>query len=95
MPYIKPEYRMRINTQIDQLVDAICSQLLVGGDRDGTLNYAITRLINRLYPVEKYSDYNAAIGVLECAKAELYRRRVAPFEDDKINYNGDVRPDIY
>ena len=35
-------------------------------------------------------ELNAAIGVLECAKLELYRRVVAMYEDGKIKENGDV-----
>jgi len=31
-----------------------------------------------------------AIGALECAKLELYRRVAAPYEDTKIAENGDV-----
>jgi hypothetical protein len=30
------------------------------------------------------------MGVLESAKLELYRRKIAPYEDDKIAENGDV-----
>ena len=30
------------------------------------------------------------VGVLECAKLELYRRMAAPYEDEKIEDNGDV-----
>ena len=28
--------------------------------------------------------------MLECAKLELYRRVAAPYEDEKIDQNGDV-----
>jgi broad-specificity NMP kinase len=38
----------------------------------------------------KYHKYNAAVGVLECAKLELYRRLVSGYEDTKIIENGDV-----
>lgn len=37
-----------------------------------------------------YQHYNEVIGVLECAKLEMYRRCVAGYEDMKINVNGDV-----
>jgi hypothetical protein len=30
------------------------------------------------------------VGVLECAKQELYRRILIPYEDAKIELNGDV-----
>lgn len=58
----------------------------------GELNYAVTRLVDR-YLSEKglrYQNINEAIGVLECAKLELYRRIAAPYEDKKIQEEGDV-----
>ena len=36
------------------------------------------------------SRINELVGVLECAKIELYRRIAAPYEDDKSRINGDV-----
>jgi hypothetical protein len=57
----------------------------------GTLNYMITKLVHWwLGDNPNYERYNAAIGVLECAKLELYRRKVSPYEDEKIKENGDV-----
>jgi len=54
----------------------------------GDMNYVITKLINQyIGDNPTYSDYNDAIGVLE-----LYRRRVATFEDIKKKQNGDVYP---
>ena len=38
----------------------------------------------------RYTHVNEAVGVLECAKLELYRRVAAPYEDEKIAENGDV-----
>ncbi len=58
-------------------------------DKDGELNYLISSIIHRAYK-SKYKDLNAAIGVLECVKQELYRRVIAPYEDTKILENGDV-----
>jgi hypothetical protein len=37
-----------------------------------------------------YANINEVIGVLECAKLEIYRRVAAPYEDEKIDQNGDV-----
>lgn len=57
----------------------------------GELNYAITRLLVSFFgDIPRYADLNAAIGVLECAKQELYRRVGAPLEDRKLAENGDV-----
>ena len=58
----------------------------------GELNYQITMLCKGY--IEKrgvsYSNMNEVVGVLECAKLELYRRMVSPYEDEKIESNGDV-----
>src|SRR4051794_23099363 len=60
----------------------------------GDLNYAITRIIDAYLARRgmNYANLNEAIGVLECAKLELYRRIVAGYEDRKIAdaENGDV-----
>lgn len=58
----------------------------------GQLNYAITKLMLN-YCTNKACDYstlNAVMGAVESAKLEFYRRRVAPYEDIKIEQNGDV-----
>lgn len=58
----------------------------------GELNFSITHLIDRYLRREGvcYSTLNEVIGALECAKLELYRRIAAPYEDRKIQENGDV-----
>ena len=57
----------------------------------GELNYVITYIVNEyLGNSYGYSDINEVIGVLECAKLELYRRIASPYEDEKIQQNGDV-----
>ena len=69
-------------------------QIIDGRDIEtaGELNFVISTLINK-YLTNKgknYSNINEAIGVLECAKLELYRRVALPYEDIKIEANGDV-----
>ena len=69
---------------------------LAGGEAPGDagqLNFAITRLIDDYLHRRggvRYLHINEVIGVLECAKLELYRRIAAPYEDSKIAENGDV-----
>ena len=58
----------------------------------GELNYLITRLLID-YCREKgvsYQTINDALGALEGAKLEFYRRVAGPYEDTKIYQNGDV-----
>ena len=37
-----------------------------------------------------YANINKVIGAIECAKLEITRRIIAPYEDSKIAENGDV-----
>lgn len=60
--------------------------------KPGELNYLITKLVDSFLVMSgvSYTSLNAAIGVLECAKLELYRRIAADYEDQKMSDNGDV-----
>lgn len=81
MPYIKRKDRMKL------LPDST-----VYASTPGELNYQITILIQRyLHGLGlSYTTLNEVIGVLECAKAEFYRRIVIGYEDKKIKENGDI-----
>lgn len=58
----------------------------------GDLNYLLTILVKDYLDRKgkNYQNINEVIGVLECAKLELYRRVASPYEDSKIEENGDV-----
>ncbi len=75
------------------ITDAEKSEL-AGGRRPrtvGELNYCVTRLmIEYCHDKLSYKDVNDAIGAVECAKLEFYRRMAVPYEDIKISENGDV-----
>jgi hypothetical protein len=61
----------------------------------GELNFCITRMCLEYTGANwspNYALFNEIIGVLECVKQEFYRRAVAPYEDKKIEENGDVYP---
>lgn len=85
MPYIKQEDRARLKP----LVDAMESTEI---RTPGELNYLLTLLTHKFLnqKPESYQGYNDAVGALEGAKLELYRRHVASYENDKIKENGDV-----
>jgi len=87
MPYIKPANRAKYNTILKQLTELL--KVLPPEEVDGELNYVITKLLKGIYPL-RYYHINKAIGVLECAKLEYYRRVAAPYEDAKIQESGDV-----
>ncbi|MEM2915802.1 MAG: hypothetical protein QXT19_00365 [Candidatus Woesearchaeota archaeon] len=86
MPYVKKEVRKAIDPKLKPALKILKNAEI------GDLNYIITRLLWK-YLQEKginYANLNSAIGVLECAKLELYRRVAAPYEDKKRKLNGDV-----
>lgn len=60
----------------------------------GELNFQITMII--LGYVKhwglSYSHINDVLGALEGAKLEFYRRVAVPYENQKIEDNGDVYP---
>lgn len=64
----------------------------------GELNYVLTRLVDdylRARGPLRYAHLNEVVGVLECAKLELYRRLAGPYEDRKRAEAGDVyRSDV-
>lgn len=92
MPYIDQKHRKALDESIDALISRMGWTVAVDKiGRDGILNYVVTRLLmGRLGPMPRYSDLNEVMGVLECAKLELYRRMAAPYEDKKREENGDV-----
>lgn len=82
MPYIPQEDRRGLDPDIHSALKA------------GELNFQITSLVHS-YLERKgitYTTLNEVVGVLECAKLELYRRLAAPYEDQKVRENGDVLP---
>lgn len=77
-------------------IDTDARERLDGGgspETPGELNYAITRLVDEYLMRRggiRYAHLNEVVGVIECAKLELYRRLAAPYEDRKIEEAGDV-----
>jgi hypothetical protein len=90
MPYIKKEERIQYEKEIENLVNMV--KILPDKDKEGHLNYFITKVLNELYDntSSSYCDYNKAIGLLECIKLEFYRRSVVAYENRKMSLNGDV-----
>mgnify|MGYP001259760178 CR=1 FL=1 len=90
MPYIKDEERQNL----EQSLASLAAQVIVKEDstQAGVLNYCISALLNEVLKTNgvSYRNINELIGVLECAKLELYRRVASPYEDEKIQSNGDV-----
>ena len=94
MPYVKQDKRDVLDNAITQVVDAL--RQLESDDPlnnfEGNVNYTITKLLVSAYSKISYRDINDVVGALECCKLEFYRRRAAPYEDQKAFENSDVYP---
>lgn len=83
MPYIPKSQRNKINQASHGVLD-----------NAGALNYTLHQLVHEYLDQNKitYQSLNDVIGVLECAKQEIYRRIASDYEDRKILQNGDCEP---
>jgi len=106
MPYIKQEDRKRLDPMIELLcrefgvkefkndgtwpspkVEYLKNYEIPSGD----INYVISSIFWKILDMnKKYKTANDLIGVLECIKMELYRRKISNYEDEKIGENGDI-----
>jgi len=88
MPHIKQGWRVSLDRALKDVEIVLDS----GVATEGELNYVITRCVLAWLRgrAKNYASLNTALGVLECAKHELYRRVIAGYEDDKRAENGDV-----
>ena len=89
MPYITPEQRPEMDALMDPIIDRI--RTLPVEEQDGALNYVMTRMLKSIYP-SRYFHFNRALGVLTAVTKEFYRVVVGPYEDTKIQDNGQVEP---
>jgi len=87
MPYIKKEQRPAIDKLIQPIIEHVKS--LPIEDQDGSINYAVTKIFKNVYP-KKYFHFNRALGVLTAITQEFYRKIIGPYEEEKIQENGDV-----
>ena len=87
MPYIKQTQRPKIDELVKPLI--LHLQSLPVEDQDGSLNYAFTKILKKLYP-QKYFHLNRALGVLSAVQKEFYRVVIGPYEDTKMKENGQV-----
>jgi len=92
MPYVNNVLREVVDEKIDAVVHDIL-QHTKPEERDGLANYVVTRLVMGTLKPEtgwNYVSLSNVIKTLECAKAEIYRRKVAPYEDGAIARNRDL-----
>lgn len=86
MPYIEDNERRKFDAVLDEFYN-IDSNTLTPGD----LNYLISSMIWYAFENKRsYTKGNELVGMIECVKQEFYRRKLVPYEDEKISENGDI-----
>ena len=82
MPYIKQEDRFLMNRVVDEME-------VVGVKANGDLNYILYKFCkDNVKP--SYNNYKNFCGELRQCATEIERRLLGPYEDTKIEENGDV-----
>ena len=86
MPYIPQESRLSADTELQN------AGLSFIPENAGELNFVVSTFIANYIKENglKYAAVNEMIGALECAKMELNRVIIGPYEDRKIAENGGV-----
>lgn len=82
MPYIKQSDRLEMDKVVDVMKDN-------GVAPDGKLNYVLFKLCKETVN-PSYNNYKNFIAELNECAAEIRRRMLSPYEDEKIKENGDV-----
>lgn len=86
MPYIQQGFREIIDAELQNLGASWTPS------NAGELNFLVSTFIANYIKTKglSYSTVNEMIGALECAKLELNRVVIGPYEDRKIAENGPV-----
>lgn len=90
MPYIKKGARRPIDKFLDGLILILLNNTENGKRNNGDVVYAIYKLLKQIYGPGNFEIKSNALKVLDSAGKEYYRRVMAPYEDSKIESNGDV-----
>ena len=92
MPYLIQEDRESLDQEgYDNLLQYLVT--LDIKDFLGVINYMVFKAVRRWIKTngQKYWIFAGLVGTLLCCILEIYRRLVAPYEDKKIEQNGDVK----
>ncbi len=84
MPYITPEKRKELDGLLNELAGKV--------EKEGELNYCFYKLSSLLIERtgKSYSRLSMCSSAMEHAKLEWYRKYLVPYEEKKIEENGDI-----
>lgn len=89
MPYIAQNVRRDVHAELTNLAEGGLAWCPANA---GELNFVVSTFIANYLRAKglKYAHVNEMVGALECAKMELNRVVIGPYEDQKIHENGSV-----
>jgi len=94
MPYIGKEVRADYDElTIKKFRDWMRTRARQGESKTlpGDINWLISSVIWAVFDVNpSYRAGNEIMGILESVKQEFYRKKLGPYEDKKIEENGDL-----
>ena len=88
MPYIKQQDRSKWSSKLTLIRDEMTYNSVTAGE----LNFMITSLCHFYLSKNghNYQTHCEIEGVLQGASKEFYRKLTAPYEEEKIEENGDL-----
>jgi hypothetical protein len=87
MPYI-PELE---RTQYDEKLIPLIRQLQLGGAASGDINYCLTQIVWTLWDQQPGYAFGSKLrGILADVDSEFVRRKLEPYENQKLQSNGDI-----
>jgi len=92
MPYLEQKFRDEVNIHGSFERTSGYMNSLKPQDFAGCLNYYITKIVKRYLKKngKRYCVLALIVGTLICTVFELYRKVISPYEDEKIESNGEV-----
>lgn len=92
MPYLADNLRLEVDIQCSMERTTSYLSSLTFEDFLGVLNYLNFKIVKRYITRwgKKYFRFAGIMGTLLCCLFEIYRRLIAPYEDETIKKNGDV-----
>jgi hypothetical protein len=87
MPYVKEEIKQSLEPELKNLIDKLTPLL-----SSGIIVYVLYKIVKEVYGHSELGFDLMSEGnkVLDDASREYYRKVMAPYEDGKIEQNGNV-----
>ncbi len=87
MPYVTKVERECVDPQVQELIAALDEAHWM----PGIVNYALSTIIwTWFHQQPSYRVISHIMGTLDSVAKEFYRRKAAPYEDEKARINGDL-----